>query len=315
MTSLTNGWSFHPYPAFAPTLYPNTAFWNATNPSKNVTYQIQLSWPLSWGSSSPTNLTATNNTALTMYVLDGNAYGTTAAEAFKRRPPPAPTQPDGLVVSIGYPLTDSVYALTQRAIDFSPPLPTPGQTPPSGADDFLDFISGTLRPWVRKRAFPSVTWKRDALYGHSFGGLFVVYALISRPEAFDTFLAASPSLWWNRGYILDEVSNRLGSLADSSVTPVVTGNHSRPAVVISYGDLEQFPVRKRKETEAEFQVRKSRIMTRFNASMTVQCHDLFDRIKGSGKVRDVVLKEYAGQEHTSVAASAITDGLEYFVDW
>jgi len=308
MTSLMNGWSFHPYPAFAPTLYPNTAFWNATNPSKNVTYQIQLSWPFSWGSSpSPSNFTTPGNkTALTMYVLDGNAYGTTAAEAWHRRPPPAATNPDGLVVSIGYPLTDSVYALTQRSIDFSPPLPPSfpqPQTPPSGADDFLAFISGTVRPWVRKRVFPSVTFKRDALYGHSFGGLFVVYALISKPEAFDTFLVASPSLYWNRGYILDEVSNRVESL------------HSNPAVVISYGDLEQFPVRRRKETEAEFQARKSRISTRFNSSMTVQCHDLYDRIKGSPKLRDVVLKEYAGQEHTSVAASAITDGVEYFVDW
>jgi hypothetical protein len=308
MTSL-NGWSFHPFPAFAPTIYPNTAFWNATNPSKNLTYQIQLSWPFSW-SSSP-NLTTTNKSALTMYVLDGNALGTTAAEAFKRRPPPAPSHPDGLVVSIGYPLTDSVYAISQRAIDFSPPLPPP-QTPPSGADDFLAFISETVRPWVRKSVFPSVTFKRDALYGHSFGGLFVVYALISQPEAFDTFLAASPSLWWNRGYILDEVSNRLGSLAGSAVPP---GNPSRPAVVISYGDLEQFPVRRRTETEAEFQARKRTIMTRFNSSMTVNCHELFDRIKGSGKVRDVVLKEYAGQEHNSVAASGITDGLEYFIDW
>ncbi|KAK0625931.1 Alpha/Beta hydrolase protein [Immersiella caudata] len=311
LASSLNGWSFHPYPAFAPTLYPNTAFWNATNPSKNVTYQIQLSWPFSW-SSSP-NTTASNKTALTMYVLDGNAYGTTAAEAVKRRPPPAPTQPDHLVVSIGYPLTDAVYAITQRGIDFSPPLPTPGPT--SGADDFLTFISGTLRPWVRKRVFPSVKFKRDALYGHSFGGLFVVYSLISRPDAFDTFLAASPSLWWNRGIILDEVSNRLGSLATPPGLSTPAANHSRPAVMITYGDLEQFPVRRRKETEAEFQARKGRIMTRFNASMTVQCHDLYDRIKGSGKVRDVILKEYAGQEHNSVAASAITDGLEYFVDW
>jgi predicted alpha/beta superfamily hydrolase len=312
MTSLINGWSFNPYPAFAPTLYPNTAFWNATNDSKNITYQIQLSWPFSW--SSTPNATASNKTALTMYVLDGNAYGTTAAEAFKRRPPPPATQPDGLVVSIGYPLTDSVYATTQRSIDFSPPLLPPPQTPPSGADDFLEFISGTLRRWVRKRQFPFVTFKRDALYGHSFGGLFVTYALISQPDEFDTYLIASPSLWWNRGIILDEVSKRLGSLADANATSEPTGGR-KPAVVISYGDLEQFPVRRRKETEAEFQARKGRILTRFNNTMVVQCHDLFDRIEGSGKMRDVLLKEYKGSEHTSVAASAIVDGLEYFVDW
>ncbi|KAK4442175.1 Alpha/Beta hydrolase protein [Podospora aff. communis PSN243] len=312
MTSLINGWSFHPYPAFPATLYPNTAFWNATNDAKNITYQIQLSWPFSWSSATPNTTAASNKTALTLYVLDGNAYGTTAAEAFKRRPPPAAPNPDGLVVSIGYPLTDAVYATTQRSIDFSPPLLPPPQTPPSGADDFLDFITTTLRRWVRKRQFPFVTFKRDALYGHSFGGLFVTYALISQPAEFDTYLIASPSLWWNRGIILDEVTKRLGSLADANGTS--TGGR-KPAVVISYGDLEQFPTRRRKETEAEFQARKGRILTRFNNTMVVQCHDLFDRIEGSGKAREVVLKEYEGSEHSSVAASAIVDGLEYFVDW
>jgi hypothetical protein len=49
--------------------------------------------------------------------------------------------------------------------------------------------------------------------------------------------------------------------------------------------------------------------------MTEHCHDLFGRVKASGKVRDIGLKEYAGQDHAGVAANAITDGIDYFVDW
>jgi len=320
MASL-NGWSFNPFPAFAPTLYPNTAFYNVTNPSKNLTYQIQLSWPLTWNSSTSS---VSNKTALTMYVLDGNALGTTAAEAVKRRAPLEVTQPDSVVVSIGYPLTDNVYALTQRGIDFRPPIPSPAPTTPrAGADDFLAFITGTVRPWVRDSVFPSVKFTRDALYGHSFGGLFVVYALLQKPLGFDTFLAASPSLFWEGGRMLGMVTDALGDGNSNGTTPLpsppglsTSGNYPLPAVVISYGSVEQFPVRRRRETEAAFQARKRSIMVRFNNSMTVNCHDLYDRIKGSGnKVREVMLKEYAGQEHSSVAASAITDGFEYFIDW
>ncbi|KAL2166121.1 hypothetical protein VTG60DRAFT_3282 [Thermothelomyces hinnuleus] len=31
-------------------------------------------------------------------------------------------------------------------------------------------------------------------------------------------------------------------------------------------------------------------------------------------ITDAVLKEYAGQDHAGVAANAITDGIDYFVD-
>lgn len=49
--------------------------------------------------------------------------------------------------------------------------------------------------------------------------------------------------------------------------------------------------------------------------MTDNCQELYRRVRGSCKLRDAVAKEYAGQDHSSVAASAITDGIDYFVDW
>jgi len=103
------------------------------------------------------------------------------------------SQPDSIVVTIGYSLTDSVYDLVRRTSDFRPPLPEP-QTPPSGADAFLDFIGTALKPWVKREVFPGVEFRRDALYGHSFGGLFVVYALTKEPGLFDTYFPASPAL-------------------------------------------------------------------------------------------------------------------------
>ncbi|RYP58306.1 hypothetical protein DL770_010459 [Monosporascus sp. CRB-9-2] len=159
----------------------------------------------------------------------------TGIEAWRRRLPVESTQPDSIVGSIGYPITDSVYG-SQRSIDFQPV--TPGEPAPpipgvrQGADDFINFIEGTLRPFIRSE-FPKVQFSRDAVYGHSFGGLFVVYALLRRPDLFDTFLSASPALYWNDGYILDHTS-----WLDEA--PLL-GNATKPAFRLAYGDLEQYP--------------------------------------------------------------------------
>jgi predicted alpha/beta superfamily hydrolase len=242
-------------------------------------------------------------TSIPRYVLDGNALGMGATEAFRRRRPVEPAQPDCVVVSIGYPLTDSVYS-PQRAIDFQPPKTNgsgPPENPTSGADNFIEFIDQVLRPFIRSTIFPNVNFQRDALYGHSFGGLFALYALITRPELFDTYMSASPALFWENGYILDQVS-RLESVPLNTTT----------AFTISYGSLEQFPIRRRTETEEAYQARKSIIET---FKMTDNCNELFQRIKNSTKLRNVVLKEYEGQDHAGVGGSAITDGIDYFVDW
>ncbi|KAK3390002.1 Alpha/Beta hydrolase protein [Podospora didyma] len=333
MTALGN-WTFTPFPPYPPTLFPNTGFWNATSIVHNLTYQIGISWPFQWGTS-PTTIEVTNKTALTMYVLDGNAMGMTAAEGFKRRQPVSFGQPDSVVVSIGYPLTDQVYDFTNRFIDYKPPLPTPEnqQGTRSGADAFINFINGALRPFVRETVFPNVEFTRDAVFGHSFGGLFVVYALIAYPEMFDTYLSASPALEVQNASILDMVTARFGvadtsppaSVSIMSRTPPynngnggfkacsnATADMHKPALFISWGSQEQFPTRRRTETQQAFQTRKDYFLP---LRMTDHCHELYDRIKASGKTRDVVLKEYAGQDHAGVAATAITDGIDYFVDW
>lgn len=247
--------------------------------------------------------------------------GMTAAEAWKRRQGLSFGQPDSVVVSIGYPLTDHVYSFAHRFSDYTPPFPT-SQVPDPHGDEFVEFIDGTLRPWVRTTVFPNVAFNRDALYGHSFGGLFVIYALISRPDMFDTYLSASPAVEWRNASILDMVSDSLGTGLPGSSSFAArlrgsecasgNGTSNKPALMITYGSLEQFPVRRRTETEAEFRERKNYFQP---LRMTEYCHELFDRVWASGRMRDVVIKEYAGQDHSGVAASAITDGIDYFADW
>jgi predicted alpha/beta superfamily hydrolase len=89
-----------------------------------------------------------------------------------------------------------------RAYDYTPPLahrsalhdPRVPAWRAGGAAAFLDFIVDTLQPAVA-RAY-AVDPARQVLYGHSYGGLFVLHALSTRPQAFSAYLAASPALWW-----------------------------------------------------------------------------------------------------------------------
>jgi predicted alpha/beta superfamily hydrolase len=243
--------------------------------------------------------------------LDGNALGLTATEAFRRRRPVEFAQPDTIVVSIGYPDTipDPPYS-NKRSYDYQPPVcatcaPAPAPGVPSNADNFIEFIDDVLRPWVRNTVFPNAEFSRDALYGHTFGGLFVVYALLVRPDLFDTFLSASPALFWNDNYILDQL-NPLTKPKNKTQPP------HKPALQISYGALEQFPVKRRTETQAEYELRKSFIVP---MQMITLSGRLYDAVKNSSRLRDVSLREYPFSDHAAVGAAALADGIDYFLDW
>ncbi|GLS37463.1 hypothetical protein GCM10010869_30570 [Mesorhizobium tianshanense] len=138
-----------------------------------------------------------------LYMTDGNDVIGTAVDAVRAQAgyPLGTNVEDGVIVAIGYPLAGA-YDPLRRSWDLGPP---PGKTYPpfhdggpevrtGGAEDFLAFIEGELKPWVAGRA--RIDIGRQALYGHSFGGLFALYALFTRPLAFRTWVAASPAIYW-----------------------------------------------------------------------------------------------------------------------
>lgn len=137
-----------------------------------------------------------------LYVLDGNAAFALAAQLARNdatRPPEL--RPDAsIVVGIGHP-GDAVIHPTERQRDYTPPPPGGSATPQAGgADRLLDFIARELQPRVAQ-AFP-VDAQRQAITGHSFGGLCVLHALFTRPALFTRYAATSPSVWWNQGQVL-----------------------------------------------------------------------------------------------------------------
>jgi predicted alpha/beta superfamily hydrolase len=96
-----------------------------------------------------------------------------------------------------------------RARDFTPTR-TPKEANSGGAAAFLDFLEHELIPFVDR------TWRTmptdRGLLGHSYGGLFAIYALEQRPALFQRIVAASPALEWDGRLLLTAARNRLRKL-------------------------------------------------------------------------------------------------------
>lgn len=131
-----------------------------------------------------------------IYMVDGNALFP-AFHAAKRA---QERWKGSILVAIGYP-SDTPYDFNRRAFDLSPPQLPERNTPPQGGQDlFLDFIEQRLMPKVAERF--KVDQDQRSLVGWSFGGMFGIYTLFTRPALFQHVVAISPSLWWRDRYLL-----------------------------------------------------------------------------------------------------------------
>lgn len=98
---------------------------------------------------------------------------------------------------------------TDRTRDLTPykDSDTDAQRPTAGgADRFLQFIETELVPWVERQYR---TQKFRAFAGHSFGGLFAMHALATRPDLFNAVVAVSPSLPWRQGEAVKRIDTML----------------------------------------------------------------------------------------------------------
>lgn len=75
-----------------------------------------------------------------------------------------------------------------------------------GSAAFRRFIADELMPRVRGRY--RVT-DETAIIGESLAGLFVMETFFLHPELFDTYVALSPSLWWNDEELVRKAGERL----------------------------------------------------------------------------------------------------------
>lgn len=197
-----------------------------------------------------------------LYLFDGNGYFGSAAEAVRRNG----NAPDVVVVGIGYPDTPEFVSdsearypapagpmaqmppmmrarMRERTYDLSLPASEAvlaKETPAAfgtrtvrevgGIDELLKTIEQDIKP--RVAALTRVDAKNQALFGHSLGGLAVLRALFTEPDAFRTFIAASPSIWWG---------NRAVLAGEAGFTARVAAGKASPRVLITMGSEESAP--------------------------------------------------------------------------
>lgn len=130
-----------------------------------------------------------------LYMTDGNAqlvHTVSTIEFLSRNG----RMPEMIVVAITN--TDRTRDLTPtRAAMPREEGGAPIQFPTSGgADKFLKFIETELIPKIEAE-YRTQPYRIFA--GHSFGGLFAINAFLTRPDAFNAYIAVSPSMHWDNG--------------------------------------------------------------------------------------------------------------------
>jgi len=145
--------------------------------------------------------TSTPHAYPVLYLLDGNAHfhsvsglvqilGTGVNGTF--------AIPEMIVVAI--PNTNRTRDLTptHTEVDFDG-MPAPSFAESGGNAAFFDFLAEELIPHIESN-YRTMPYR--VFVGHSFGGITVLNALYTIPDAFDAYVAIDPSLWWDHETLL-----------------------------------------------------------------------------------------------------------------
>ncbi len=116
--------------------------------------------------------------------------------------------PPMILVGVGYPerSQDRVAYRRHRTRDYTPSRTLEGGYGPDfqklsgGGPAFRDFLAKQLIPWIGKKYR---TNDDRTLIGHSYGGLFATFVLLTTPDLFDRYLVVSPSYWYHQRRIFE----------------------------------------------------------------------------------------------------------------
>ncbi len=226
-----------------------------------------------------------------IYLLDAEMCFGTAVEAVRWQTKPPKGYDPAVVVGIGYP--SRLDRVRERFLDYTTPadpaqLPVRGNREPwpplGGADAFLDFIELELMPAVEAR-YP-VDRSRQSFIGHSMGGFLVLHALFTRAPMFRTYVAGSPSIWWNGHALLEEERAFRRRLVE--MTETLSSADPERLLLIAAGGHEGGGDSRMLENAMEMGARLSALH-----------HPLLT----------VVVKEFEGEGHISVVPALLAKGI------
>lgn len=188
--------------------------------------------------------------------------------------------PPVILVAIAYPGADKdrVTYRMNRTRDYTPDYAPDGgygaeyQKVSGGGPKFRAFIATELIPLIENR-YRTQAGDRTII-GHSYGGLFATYVLLTQPGLFKRYVIVSPSLWY---------SNRIALTMEQ--TAAATGIRPDARVFLGVGSRENRPM-----VDDLVELVKN-LRSRNNPKLTVQ------------------YRIYDGETHNSVFPGAVTRGL------
>ncbi|CAO2655828.1 Nn.00g046310.m01.CDS01 [Neocucurbitaria sp. VM-36] len=273
---------------------PTATQFALTNLRTNQNYLIRISQPMDL----PRAADLRGNVMPIIYILDGGALFLTASEICWARETSPFFVGGGLVVAIGHDnditKTNSLYD-ARRTLDYASC---------GGADSFLEFVEQDVKALVR-REMPDIIVGREAIFGHSFGGLCVLHALFTRKRMFDAYFACSPSIWWGENCILEEEQQfytRFQPLKQERPNPILA---------MMYGSSEENPTMTNWESQDQFEKRKIKASER---SMGGNARNMYKRLLKSETLREVTITEFADEDHGTVAICALARSLKTFFE-
>jgi predicted alpha/beta superfamily hydrolase len=188
--------------------------------------------------------------------------------------------PPMILVAIAYPgaATNRETYKKNRTRDYTPAHAPAGgygaeyQKVSGGGPKFRSFIAGDLIPLIDRR-FRTRPGDRTII-GHSYGGLFATYVLLTEPALFKRYIIVSPSLWYaNRIALTMEQA-----AADSGIRPDAR-------VFFGVGAME-------------------------SSVMSDDLAELYRRLRNRHNPRlDMSMRIFDGERHNSVFPGAVTRGL------
>lgn len=273
-----------------------------------------------------------------IYVLDGDFLFGTASDialtiADPRRSP--------VVVAIGHGLFDRMDVVARhsgrpagiagpisladiggamnnlRFHDFTLPV-APGHRAPGwtgltpanvgGVDDFLKVIEQEIKPRVAG-AVP-VDPANQAIFGHSIAGLAVLRALLTEPGAFRTFIAASPSIWWDADAVLKNESQFGQAVSAGKVAPRVlltVGSEEPDSPNPPQSFIDSLPAERAAELSAYVR------MASGWAGMVSGSRALAERLGrlSGGPDYSARFVAFDGEDHASVQSAALNRGMHF----
>lgn len=240
-----------------------------------------------------------------LYVLDGNVLFGTYASAVRTKALAREVEP---AVVVGIASGEGEHR-GDRALDFTTSQRSgrekaivtemaPDQNV-GGAEAFFRVIQQEIRPRVVQVA--PVDDRRATLLGWSLGGLFVTHTLLAHPDAFASFVAVSPSIWFNARAVLREIP---------AFEARVTQDHLHPRFYLAVGSREgDLPPSRLKTARSPEALRAE--MAYFNMvdnprDMNAMLAPYFHKIGA-----DLRFKVYEGDTHNSMPWSVTNPAIDF----